>query len=145
VRRPRVAIVDGAFGGLACAHRLAGRPVDVVLIDRRAYHQFTPLLYQVAAALRTAPDIAYPFRAAFRRVSNVRFLPAEATGVDLDRRVVHVGGEGEVPFDQVVLATGSENNYSGNPAPAAHTLRMKAESRSQPCCDRRRPGPPRAT
>ena len=129
--RPRVVIVGGGFGGLACAHRLAGRPVEVMLVDRRDYHQFTPLLYQVASALLTAPDIAYPFRAAFRRVSNVRFLHAEATGVDLDRRVVQVGAEGAAPFDYLVLATGSENNYFGNPALAAHTLSMKTLPQAQ--------------
>lgn len=128
---PRVVIVGGGFGGLACANRLAGRPLEVVLVDRRDYHQFTPLLYQVASALLTAPDIAYPFRAAFRRVSNVRFLHAEAAGVDLDRRVVHVGGEDELPFDYLVLATGSENNYFGNPALAAHTLSMKTLPQAQ--------------
>ncbi len=129
--RQRVVIVGGGFGGLACARALARRPVEVLLIDRRDYHQFTPLLYQVASALLTAPDIAYPFRAAFRQVSNVGFLHAEATGVDLERRIVHVGDQGEMSFDYLVLATGSENNYFGNPALAAHTLSMKTLPQAQ--------------
>ena len=129
--RPRVVIVGGGFGGLACARRLAGRPVDVVLVDRRDYHQFTPLLYQVASALLTAPDISYPFRAAFRATPNVHFLHAEVNGVDLERRVVHTRGGEDVQFDYLVLATGSENNYFGNPALAAHTFSMKTLPQAQ--------------
>ena len=60
-------IVGGGFGGLACARKLAGKPVDVTLVDSRDYHLFTPLLYQVATALLNPADIAYPFRAVFRR------------------------------------------------------------------------------
>lgn len=129
--RSRVVVVGGGFGGLACARRLAGRPVDVLLIDRRDYHQFTPLLYQVASALLTAPDISYPFRAAFRAAGNVHFFHAEVAGVDLQRRVVHTRGGEDVPFDYLVLATGSENNYFGNPELAAHTLSMKTLPQAQ--------------
>jgi NADH:ubiquinone reductase (H+-translocating) len=131
VSRQRVVIVGGGFGGLACARALAGRPVEVLLIDRRDYHQFTPLLYQVASALLTAPDIAYPFRAAFRGARNVRFLHAEVAGTDLERRVVHTRGGDDIAFDYLVLATGSENNYFGNPALAANTLSMKTLPQAQ--------------
>jgi NADH dehydrogenase FAD-containing subunit len=131
VSRSRVVIVGGGVGGLACARRLAGRPVDVLLIDRRDYHQVTPLLYQVARALLTAPDISYPFRAAFRAAGNVHFLHADVPGVDLERRVVHTRGGDDVQFDYLVLATGSENNYFGNPALAAPTLSMKTLPQAQ--------------
>ena len=70
--RPRVVIVGGGFGGLACARKLDGEPVDVVLLDGRNYHLFTPFLYQVATALLNASDIAYPLRTVFRRSPNVR-------------------------------------------------------------------------
>ena len=129
--RHRVVIVGGGFGGLACARAFAGRPVEVLLIDRRDYHQFTPLLYQVASALVTAPDIAYPFRAAFRAARNIHFLHAEVTGIDVERRLVHTRGGDEVAFDYLVLATGSENNYFGNPALAANTLSMKTLPQAQ--------------
>lgn len=126
-------IVGGGFGGLACARSLARKPVDVLLIDRYDYHRFTPLLYQVATALLTAADIAHPFRAIFRRASNVRCHHAVVTGVDLDQRVVRVSGcdEGEIPYDYLVLATGSENNYFGSASLAAHTLSMKTLAEAQ--------------
>lgn len=124
-RRPRVVIVGGGFGGLACARRLAKGPVEVTLVDRRDYHQFTPLLYQVASALLTAPDIAYPFRSAFRRAGNVHTRHARALGVDLKRALLQTSGAGDLPFDYLVLASGSENDYFGNPGLAAHTLAMK--------------------
>lgn len=124
-RGPRVVILGGGFGGLACARRLVKEPVDVTLVDRRDYHQFTPLLYQVASALLTAPDIAFPLRRAFRAAANVHIRHARATAVDLDRGLLRTSGAGEIPFDYLVLAAGSENDYFGNPGLAAHTLGMK--------------------
>lgn len=130
-RRPRVVIVGGGFGGLACARELAGAPLDVVLVDRRDYHQFTPLLYQVATALLTAPDIAYPFRAALRDAPNLGFRQDSVEEVDLERKVVRTRAAGALPYDYLVLATGSENDYFGNPALAAHTLSMKSLPQAQ--------------
>src|SRR4051795_5669693 len=77
--RQRVVIVGGGFGGLACARALDGADVDVLLVDARNYHLFTPLLYQVATALLDPSDIAYPFRTVFRRSRNVRFRQARVT------------------------------------------------------------------
>ena len=129
--RARVVIVGGGFAGLSCARKLAGQPVDVVLVDRHDYHQFTPLLYQVASALLTAPDISYPFRAAFRNTPNVRFRHAPVTGIDLERRRVRAHGDEAIAYDYLVLATGSQNNYFGNSALEAHTLSMKTLPRAQ--------------
>ena len=84
-------IVGGGFGGLACARALDGADVDVLLLDARNYHLFTPLLYQVATALLDPSDIAYPFRTVFRRSRNVRFRQARVTGVDFDARTAHRG------------------------------------------------------
>src|SRR5207244_1038546 len=87
----RVVIVGGGFGGLACARKLAGEPVDVTLVDARDYHLFTPLLYQVATALLNPADIAYPFRAVLRRARNVRFHQATVSGLDFERRMLRTG------------------------------------------------------
>ena len=84
-------IVGGGFGGLACARALDGADVDVLLLDARNYHLFTPLLYQVATALLDPSDIAYPFRTVFRRSRNVRFRQARVTGVDFDARTLDGG------------------------------------------------------
>jgi NADH:ubiquinone reductase (H+-translocating) len=121
----RVLVVGGGFGGLSCARALDGKPVDVLLVDRHNYHLFTPLLYQVATSLLNPSDIAYPHRSIFRRSRNVRFHQARVTEVDLENKVVRTDGGEELPYDSLVLATGSENNYFANEELAQHTLGMK--------------------
>src|ERR1051325_3668098 len=103
-RREPVVIVGGGCGGLACARALDGADVDVLLVDTRNYHLFTPLLYQVATALLDPSDIAYPFRPVFRRSRNVRFRQAGVTGVDFDARRLTVTGGEQIPYDTLVLA-----------------------------------------
>src|ERR671923_1364898 len=97
--QPKVVIVGGGFGGLACARKLDAEPVDVLLLDERNYHLFTPLLYQVATALLNPSDIAYPFRARFRRSKNVRFRQARVTGVDLEAKRVRMDGGDDIAYD----------------------------------------------
>ena len=121
--RPRVVIVGAGFGGLACARALANKPVDVLLLDRHNYHLFTPLLYQVASSLLNPSDIAYPIRAVFRGAKNVRVRVGEVVGVDFAGRVVRVKDDGGrwktmeddagLPYDYLVLASGSTNNFFG--------------------------------
>jgi NADH dehydrogenase len=123
--QPKVVIVGGGFGGLACARKLDGEPADVLLLDERNYHLFTPLLYQVATALLNPSDIAYPFRARFRRSKNVRFRQARVTGVDLEAKRVRMDGGDDIAYDYLVLATGSTNNYFGNEELAQATIGMK--------------------
>src|SRR5207302_4048969 len=125
-RRPRVVIVGAGFGGLACARKLDGAPVDVLLLDRHNYHLFTPLLYQVATGLLNPSDIAYPLRAVFRRSRNVRFRQATVDGVDVGRRIVRLDDGAELPFDYLVLAAGSVDNYFGNQAVARVSIGLKA-------------------
>jgi NADH dehydrogenase len=123
--RPRVVIVGAGFGGLACARKLNRQPVDVLLLDRRNYHLFTPLLYQVATSLLNPSDIAYPLRAVFRRSPNVRFRQAEVVSVDWEaRRVVTASGRW-FGYDYLVLATGSTDNYFGNEPVARAAIGFK--------------------
>ena len=124
--RERVVIVGGGFGGLACARALDGADIDVLLLDARNYHLFTPLLYQVATALLDPSDIAYPFRTVFRRSRNVRFRQARVTGVDFEAKKLTVAGGDTIAYDTLVLATGSANAYFGNPELAERTIGMKA-------------------
>ncbi len=124
--RPRVIIVGAGFGGLACAKKLDGEPVDVVLLDQHNYHLFTPLLYQVATGLLNPSDIAYPLRTIFRHSPNVRFRQATVTGVDLVKKVVKLDGGPPLSYDYLVLATGSTDNYFGNEQVAQVSLGLKA-------------------
>ena len=120
-----MAIVGGGFGGLACARKLDGEPVDVLLIDAHNYHLFTPLLYQVATALLNPSDIAYPLRKVFRRSPNVRFRQALVAGVDFQAKAVSTQDGERIPYDRLVLATGSVNDYFGNEAVASHAIGLK--------------------
>ncbi len=111
--RPRIVIVGAGFGGLSAAHALSGVDADVTVIDRRNYHLFQPLLYQVATAGLSPAQIASPIRAILRRAANVRVVLGKVTGVDSERRVVRLD-ERELAYDQLVLATGSRHAYFGH-------------------------------
>ena len=115
--RPRIVIVGAGFGGLSAAHALGSADADVTVIDRRNYHLFQPLLYQVATAGLSPAQIASPIRAILRRAANVRVVLGKVAGVDTERRVVRLdahSGNSEVPYDQLVLATGSRHAYFGH-------------------------------
>lgn len=126
MERPRVVIVGGGFGGLHAAKALATAPVEVVLIDRRNHHTFQPLLYQVATAGLSAIDIAEPIRRVLRKQSNATVLMGEVSGVDLERRVVVVTGQQEVPFDFLIVATGVRDTYFGHEEWAADAPGLKS-------------------
>jgi NADH:ubiquinone reductase (H+-translocating) len=123
-RQPHVVIVGAGFGGLAVARGLGGAPVRVTVIDRRNYHLFVPLLYQVATAALSPADIAAPIRSILSRHGNVRVLLGEVTGIDPERRRVHLG-ERAIAYDQLVLATGSGQSYFGLEEWAAHAPGLK--------------------
>ena len=122
--RPRVIIAGAGFGGLTCARALKATPVDVLLLDRHNYHLFTPLLYQVASALLDPGEIARPIRELIRPLDNAEFRQAEVTGADLDRGLV-LTDHGPVPYDYLVLATGSQSEYFGNQSLARHAFGLK--------------------
>jgi NADH:ubiquinone reductase (H+-translocating) len=122
--RPRVAIAGAGFGGLTCARALRNAPVEVLLVDRNNYHLFTPLLYQVASALLDPGEIARPVRALIRPLPNAEFRQAAVTGADFDRRILSTD-RGPIPYDYLVLATGSQSDYFGNASLARHAFGLK--------------------
>jgi NADH dehydrogenase len=118
--RHRVVIVGGGFGGLEAASTLRRAPVDVTLIDRRNFHLFQPLTYQVATGALSPGEIAYPLRAIFKHDRNVSVLMAEATDVDLDARELRLGSVDGVPaptsvrYDTLIVAGGSRYSFFGH-------------------------------
>ena len=110
---PRVVIVGGGFGGLNAAQALAKAPVQITVIDRKNYHTFQPLLYQVATAGLSPGEIAEPIRTILRSRKNVEVLMAEVTGFNLERRLVETP-EGNIPFDYLVVAAGASHAYFGH-------------------------------
>jgi NADH dehydrogenase len=107
-----VVIVGAGFGGLAAARALARAPADVIVIDRRNYHLFQPLLYQVATAALSPADIAWPIRAILGRQANASVQMGKVVGVDAASRKV-ILEDRRVPFDYLVLATGARHSYFG--------------------------------
>ena len=141
---PHVVILGGGFGGLAAARALGKRStrgrVRVTLIDRQNHHLFQPLLYQVATAALSAPDIASPIRKLLRKNANTTVLMADVTRIDPKARVVVLRGEEEkeqeLAFDHLIVATGMQNAYFGNDAweanaPGLKTLDEALEIRSR--------------
>jgi NADH dehydrogenase len=110
----RVVIVGGGFGGLYAARALRKAPVQVTLLDRRNFHLFQPLLYQVAAGQLSPANIAAPLRAVLKRQANARVLLAEAVDFDLARREV-VLRDGRLPYDTLLVAAGAAHSYFGHP------------------------------
>ena len=108
--RPRVVVVGAGFGGLTAVRALHRQPVDIVLVDRRNFHTFTPLLYQVASALLDPAEIAHSIRSILRPLRKCDVRLAEATGVDFDAHRVRTS-EGDITYDYLVLAAGSVTNY----------------------------------
>ena len=123
--RPRVVVVGGGFGGVACVRNLRRANADVTLIDRRNHTLFQPLLYQVATGVLDDSAIASPLRRVFGRQQNVTIVKAEVEGFDVDRKVVKAG-DLEIPWDHLVIAAGVHTNYFGNDwepfAPGLKTL-----------------------
>ena len=121
--RPRVVVVGCGFGGLSFVKRFRG-DADVVVLDRQNHHLFQPLLYQVAMAGLSGPDIAAPVRTIFRRRKNVETHLAEVESVDLDRKLVTIEA-GELSYDYLVFAAGGKTNYFGNEQWRGQALGLK--------------------
>ncbi len=119
---PTVVIVGGGFAGVGCAKELAKTGVAVTLLDKNNYHQFQPLLYQVASAELSTGDIARPLRAIFRKDPTVAVKQLEVTDVDLDTRTVTTSDGQTFTGDYLVLAAGSRPNFFHTPGADEHAL-----------------------
>jgi len=112
--RPKVVIVGGGFGGLQAATHLKSADVDITLVDRRNFHLFQPLTYQVATGALSPGEVAYPLRAIFKRRRNVEVLMAEVNGFALDSRQVLLESEPPLPYDTLIVGGGSSYSYFGH-------------------------------
>src|SRR3954449_6641415 len=125
----RVVVVGGGFGGLQAALHLRRAPVEVTLVDRRNFHLFQPLAYQVATGALMTGEVAYPLRAIFKRDENVRVVLAEVTGFELPARELVTktdAGELRLPYDTLIVAGGSQYNYFGHPEWQEHAAELKS-------------------
>ncbi len=122
---PVVVVVGGGFAGLELVKRLAGKPYKVVLLDRNNYHCFQPLLYQVATGSLGADNIAHPFRRTVGPMPNVLFRMARVLRVMPTEQCV-VTDQGIVPYDHLVIATGTVTNFFGNQQVAREAMQLKS-------------------
>lgn len=130
----RVVVVGGGFGGLYAAQSLGRSPVEVTLIDRRNFHLFQPLLYQVAIGGLSPGDIASPIRSVLNRQKNTQVLLGEVRGIDPNEQMLTLKDGDTVPYDSLILATGSAHHYFGNDhweaiAPSIKTIEDALEVR----------------
>jgi NADH dehydrogenase len=135
-QRHRVLIVGGGYGGLYAAKALRDAPVDVTLVDRRNHHLFSPLLYQVATGALAPSEIAQPLRLLLRRQANTRVLLGEAVGLDAESREVRLADGSVLPYDTLVVASGTSHSYFGHEewardAPGIKTLEDALEMRAR--------------
>jgi NADH dehydrogenase len=120
--KPSVVIVGGGFAGLGCAKELAKHDLPVTLLDRNNYHQFQPLLYQVATAELGTADVARPLRSIFKNAATVDVRRAEVTNVDPAGRTVTTADGHTYEGDYLVLAAGSQPNFFGTPGASEHAF-----------------------
>src|ERR1700694_5882234 len=109
----RVVILGGGFGGLYAAKALKKAPIELTLLDRRNFHLFQPLLYQVATGSLSPGEIASPLRAILRRQQNTQVLLGEAVDLNAEQRKV-ILDSGELDYDTLIVATGSSDFYFGH-------------------------------
>jgi NADH dehydrogenase len=121
----RVLIIGGGYGGLYAARALAKHDVEITLVDRRNHHLFSPLLYQVATGALPPSDIAQPLRLILRKQQNVRVLLSEAVALDPTAQTVALDDGSALPYDALVVATGTKHSYFGHDDWADHATGIK--------------------
>jgi NADH:ubiquinone reductase (H+-translocating) len=121
-RLPHVVVLGGGLAGVACAHHLGEEGVSVTLVDRNDYHQFQPLLYQVATSQLPAEDIARPHRTIFREHPTVEARTVEVTGVDLATPGLSLADGGVLTGSHLVIAAGGKPEFFGIPGAAEHAF-----------------------
>jgi NADH:ubiquinone reductase (H+-translocating) len=124
--RRKVVVIGGGFAGIATVRELRDSAADVTLVDRKNHHLFQPFLFQVATAILEPAEIATPLRSLLNDMPNVRVEMREAMRLDLSRRVVVMSEGDNLPYDQLVIATGAETGYFGHESEwAQHALGLK--------------------
>lgn len=121
---PKVVIIGGGFGGIEVAKRLKDKEVEILLLDRHNYHTFQPLLYQVATGGLEADSIAFPLRKIFKNQKNFTFRVTEVEKIDQTAKTIHTT-IGEINYDYLIIATGSETNYFGQKEIEHFSMPMK--------------------
>ena len=121
---PRVIVIGGGFGGISIARKLVNKDVQLVMFDKRNYHTFQPLLYQVSTSGLEPDSIAFPLRKLFNDGKNTFFRLAEVNNVDPEEKKIHTS-IGELSFDYLVIATGSKTNFFGNENVEKNSVWMK--------------------
>ena len=115
-QKEQIVIVGGGFGGLYATKAMKNAPVDVTLIDRRNFHLFQPLLYQVATGGLSPEDIASPLRAALKDQKNAHFLTGQVIDIDPERKTIILEDGDEIAYDALIVATGASHHYFGRDA-----------------------------
>ena len=121
---PRIVIIGGGFAGISLAKKLRNKKVQVVLLDKHNYHNFQPLMYQVATGGLEPDSIAYPIRKIVQEYKDFYFRLAEVREIDAENNTIYAD-IGELKFDYLVIATGSKTNYFGNKEIERNSMAMK--------------------
>ena len=122
----RVVIIGAGFGGLNAAKALKNVDAEVTLIDKRNFHLFQPLLYQVATGALSPGEIAAPIRGVLRNNKNTRVLLGEVRTIDVAAKTVTLADDGVIPYDTLIVAAGSTDNYFGHAEWAALAPGLKS-------------------
>ncbi|MCM1111227.1 MAG: NAD(P)/FAD-dependent oxidoreductase [Clostridium sp.] len=135
-RKERIVVIGGGFAGINMIQRLDKRKFDVTLVDRNNYHSFPPLFYQVASGGLEPGSISFPFRREMRRrrVKGVNYHMGEVERIDYTRRIVSTD-DGDVPYDHLVIAAGTTNNFFGNDRLRERVFTLKSTSEGIRCRD----------